>query len=156
MDRGTTFKIYLPAVPMGANAAEGERESLPPLAGGPERILLVEDEPNVRRIARRILERNGYTVLEAANGTEALRVLERRQEPIALVLTDLVMPEMGGRELASRLRIVSPTSRVLFMSGYTEDAVLRQSVMEPGSVFLDKPFTFETLIRKVREALAAA
>jgi len=156
VERGTTFKIYLPAVANAPNAAEGERDNgLTPAAGGPERILLVEDEPNVRRIARRILERNGYTVLEASNGAEALRVLERRQEPIALVLTDLVMPEMGGRELASKLRIVSPTSRVLFMSGYTEDAVLRQSVMEPGAIFLDKPFTFDTLIRKVREALAA-
>jgi signal transduction histidine kinase len=155
IDKGTTFKIYLPGVARDGVVTEAERESVPPAPGGPERILLVEDEPNVRRIARRVLERNGYTVLEAANGNEALRVLERRQEPIALVLTDLVMPEMGGRELASKLRIVSPTSRVLFMSGYTEDAVLRQSVMEPGAVFLDKPFTFETLIRKVREALAA-
>ena len=155
IERGTTFKVYLPAVANVPDAAEVERDSLIPPTGGPERILLVEDEPNVRRIARRILERNGYTVLEASNGAEALRILERRQEPIALVLTDLVMPEMGGRELASKLRIVSPTSRVLFMSGYTEDAVLRQSVMEPGAVFLDKPFTFDTLIRKVREALAA-
>ena len=155
IERGTTFKIYLPAVANVPNAADAERDTMMPPTGGPERILLVEDEPNVRRIARRILERNGYTVLEASNGAEALRILERRQEPIALVLTDLVMPEMGGRELASKLRIVSPTSRVLFMSGYTEDAVLRQSVMEPGAVFLDKPFTFDTLIRKVREALAA-
>jgi len=155
IERGTTFKIYLPAVANVPNAADAERDTMMPPPGGPERILLVEDEPNVRRIARRILERNGYTVLEASNGAEALRILERRQEPIALVLTDLVMPEMGGRELASKLRIVSPTSRVLFMSGYTEDAVLRQSVMEPGAIFLDKPFTFDTLIRKVREALAA-
>ena len=155
IDRGTTFKIYLPAVSGTPKASDGERDAQAVLPGGPERILLVEDEPNVRRIARRILERNGYTVLEASNGAEALRVLERRQEPINLVLTDLVMPEMGGRELASKLRIVSPTSRILFMSGYTEDAVLRQSAMEPGAMFLDKPFTFDTLIRKVREALAA-
>jgi PAS domain S-box-containing protein len=155
VDRGTTFKVYLPAVTGVPNADDVERELTPEPTGAPERILLVEDEPNVRRIAKRILERHGYTVLEASNGLEALRVMERRQEPIALVLTDLVMPEMGGRELASRLRVVSPTSRVLFMSGYTEDAVLRQSVMEPGAVFLDKPFTFDTLIRKVREALAA-
>ena len=153
--RGTTFKIYLPAVPPAETEIEPEREAILAQTSAPERILLVEDEPNVRRIARRILERNGYTVLEAANGTEALRVLERRREPIALVLTDLVMPEMGGRELAARLRTVSPTSRVLFMSGYTEDAVLRQSVMEPGAIFLDKPFTFDSLLRKVREALAA-
>jgi CheY-like chemotaxis protein/two-component sensor histidine kinase len=155
IDRGTAFKIYLPAVSGAPKTGEGERDAQAVLPGRPERILLVEDEPNVRRIARRILERNGYTVLEASNGAEALRVLERRQEPINLVLTDLVMPEMGGRELASKLRIVSPTSRILFMSGYTEDAVLRQSVMEPGAMFLDKPFTFDTLIRKVREALAA-
>ena len=155
VDRGTTFKVYLPAVAGAPAAEEQERESAPELTSAPERILLVEDEPNVRRIAKRVLERHGYTVLEASNGLEALRVIERRQEPIALVLTDLVMPEMGGRELASRLRIVSPSSRVLFMSGYTEDAVLRQSVIEPGALFLDKPFTFDTLIRKVREALAA-
>ena len=155
IDRGTTFKVYLPAVSGVPNSAEAERDSHASLLASPERILLVEDEPNVRRIARRILERNGYIVLEAANGAEALRVLERRQEPIALVLTDLVMPEMGGKELASRLRSVSPTPRVLFMSGYTEDAVLRQSAMEPGAMFLDKPFTFDTLIRKVREALVA-
>ncbi|HKW47163.1 MAG TPA: ATP-binding protein [Gemmatimonadaceae bacterium] len=155
LDRGTIFKIYLPAVAGSPNVGDVDREPTPEPTSAPERILLVEDEPNVRRIAKRILERHGYTVLEASNGVEALRVMERRQEPIALVLTDLVMPEMGGRELASRLRIVSPTSRVLFMSGYTEDAVLRQSVMEPGAVFLDKPFTFDTLIRKVREALAA-
>ena len=155
LDRGTTFKVYLPAVAGALKPNEAERDAQAQPPGGPERILLVEDEPNVRRIAKRILERNGYTVLEASNGAEALRVLERRQDPIALVLTDLVMPEMGGRELASKLRIVSPTSRILFMSGYTEDAVLRQSVMEPGAIFLDKPFTFDTLIRKVREALAA-
>ena len=155
IDRGTTFKIYLPSVSMAPKSSEAERDVNTSLPATPERILLVEDEPNVRRIARRILERNGYIVLEASNGAEALRVLERRQEPIALVLTDLVMPEMGGKELASRLRNVSPTSRVLFMSGYTEDAVLRQSVMEPGAMFLDKPFTFDTLIRKVREALVA-
>jgi two-component system cell cycle sensor histidine kinase/response regulator CckA len=155
IDRGTTFKIYLPAVSGTPKSTDAERDANASLPGTPERILLVEDEPNVRRIARRILERNGYIVLEASNGAEALRVLERRQEPIALVLTDLVMPEMGGKELASRLRNVSPTSRVLFMSGYTEDAVLRQSVMEPGAMFLDKPFTFDTLIRKVREALVA-
>jgi CheY-like chemotaxis protein len=158
VDRGTTFKIYLPAVATEATTARTEEESepSPTMAAAPERILLVEDEPNVRRIARRILERSGYTVLEAANGHEALRVLERRREPIALVLTDLVMPEMGGRELARKVRVVSPMSRVVFMSGYTEDAVLRQSVMEPGSIFLDKPFTFDTLLRKVREALNAA
>jgi signal transduction histidine kinase/ActR/RegA family two-component response regulator len=156
--RGTTFKIYLPAVSSAATEprVEEERESPAAVAVVPERILLVEDEPNVRRIARRILERNGYTVLEAANGHEALHVLEHRREPIALVLTDLVMPEMGGRELARKMRVVSPMSRVVFMSGYTEDAVLRQSVMEPGSIFLDKPFTFDTLLRKVREALNAA
>jgi len=155
IDRGTTFKIYLPSVSGTPKSTDAERELNAHLPATPERILLVEDEPNVRRIARRILERNGYIVLEASNGAEALRVLERRQEPIALVLTDLVMPEMGGKELASRLRNVSPTPRVLFMSGYTEDAVLRQSVMEPGAMFLDKPFTFDTLIRKVREALVA-
>ena len=155
---GTTFKIYLPAVSAVAteSGAEIEADATPLVAEAPERILLVEDEPNVRRIARRILERNGYTVLEASNGHEALHLLEHRREPIALVLTDLVMPEMGGRELARKVRVVSPMSRIVFMSGYTEDAVLRQSVVEPGSIFLDKPFTFDTLLRKVREALNAA
>ncbi|HKO15678.1 MAG TPA: ATP-binding protein [Gemmatimonadaceae bacterium] len=152
---GAAFQIYLPAV-----AADGQAlataEHIAPCQGGPERILLVEDEPNVRRIARRMLERGGYTVIEAANGAEALRLVESRREPIALVLTDLVMPEMGGRELATRLQAVSPTSRVLFMSGYSEDVVLRQQVAAEEALLLEKPFTLETLTRKVREALTAA
>src|SRR4029079_2376459 len=113
-------------------------------------------EPNVRSIARRILERDGFRVIEAANGVEAVQVMARQHERISLVLTDLVMPEMGGRELAAHVRNVSPESRVLFMSGYTEDTILRRSAAEPGTLFVHKPFTLETLRSKVREALSAA
>jgi signal transduction histidine kinase len=153
--QGARFEVYLPIVSETA-AEEPSAEPMAPVVGGPERILLVEDEPEVRRIARRMLERRGYEVVEAANGAEALRVLERRREPIALVLTDLVMPEMGGRELAAQLRHVSPSSRVLFMTGYSEDAMVRKQLEASAAMLLEKPFTLESLTRKVREALSAA
>jgi CheY-like chemotaxis protein len=154
--QGATFRVYLPAVlgPTAASALSESGKSQPASCTGV--ILLVEDEPTVRSIARRILERDGYTVVEAGNGVQALEIIAHQQKPVALVLTDLVMPEMGGRELVERVREVSPSSRVLFMSGYTEDAILRQSMIEPGTLFLHKPFTLESLTSKVREALRAA
>jgi len=153
--QGTTFRVYLPAVRgPAANVPSAERATAARATSA--LVLLVEDEPNVRSITRRILERDGYRVVEAANGAEAVRLMEQQEETIALVLTDLVMPEMGGRELAAHVRRVSPESRVMFMSGYTEDAILRKSAVEPGTLFVHKPFTLETLRHKVREALSAA
>jgi len=152
--RGTTFTVYLPVT---ASKVKGAATAEAGLSASEQRhrILLVEDESSVRVIARRILESAGYAVVEAANGIEALRKIEPRPDAFALVLTDLVMPEMGGRELANRLRTLHPPPRVLFMSGYTEDASLRRHAgSEQTSLFLQKPFTTDSLTRKVSEALA--
>ena len=150
---GTTFKIYLPRV-----AAEPEAEDVaPPPATlrGTETILLAEDSPGVRSAARQILERLGYTVLDAPNGPAALDRAAWYAGPIDLLLTDVVMPEMGGRELAERLTAQRPGLRVLYVSGYTDDAVVRHGVLEEGIAYLEKPFTPERLARKVRDVLDA-
>ena len=149
---GTTFKVVLPlAVP--DDSPNPALPSRPAIARGSETILLVEDDPHVRAAAERVLEGAGYTLLLASTGREALEMIDRHSEPVGLVLTDLVMPEMGGRELARHLNARWPEIKIVFMSGYTEDAASRSSVLAPGALFLEKPFTPETLARKVREAL---
>ena len=148
---GTTFKIYLPAVevePAGPPAAE-----VPAPGRGAETVLLVEDDAGVRRLAERILTQHGYRVLSAANGEEALQLADARPGEVELVLTDLVMPGMNGRELAQVLRRRLPAVRVLFTSGYTSDAMLRAGVLESEEAFLTKPYTPPLLLRKVREVL---
>ncbi len=152
---GATFKVFLPrAVP---DDSPGRGPSLrPSIARGSETVLLVEDDGHVRGAAQRVLEGAGYTVLLASTGTEAMAIIEQSAEPVGLVLTDLVMPEMGGRELARGLNACWPDIKIVFMSGYTEDAASRSSVLAPGAYFLEKPFTPETLTRKVREALLAS
>ena len=150
--RGATFSIYLPrhAEP-GISATGGpDRRSLPV---GTETLLLVEDEAAVRSSARRLLERHGYTVVEARHGVEALRVVEEAAVHFDLVLTDVVMPEMGGRELVERLRARSPGLKVLFMSGYSERAISADGTMPPGTGFVEKPFTVEQLLRRLRKVL---
>jgi CheY-like chemotaxis protein len=122
---------------------------------GTETLLLVEDEAAVRSSVRRLLEWHGYTVLEARNGAEALRVYEAHAEDIDLVLTDVVMPEMGGHELIERLRQRHPEVRVLFMSGYAERALTNDGSIPAGTGYLEKPFTVETLMRRLREVLDA-
>jgi len=148
---GTTFTIYLPRTDAGPAATAG------PLSergrNGTERILLVEDEAGVRRSIQRILSIHGYTVLEARNGVEALRVLEEPDSRVDLVMTDLVMPEMGGRELVARLRSAGYTPRVLVMSGYDEQAVLRGEPLPAGVHFLEKPFTLEGILQAVRATI---
>ena len=149
--KGATFEIYLPHA---AGAAPDERDPAPPAAPpGSETILLVEDEHAVRSLARRILERQGYTVLEARHGAEALRIATERAEPIDLLLTDVVMPEMSGSELARQLAAVRPGIPLLYMSGYTDDVIIRRGALEPGMAFLEKPFTANALVRRVREVL---
>ena len=152
--RGATFTIFLPRHAGPALAAEGQvdRRGLP---GGTETLLVVEDEAAVRSSARRLLESHGYTVIEARHGADALRSLEEGDRQIDLVLTDLVMPEMGGRELVERLRTRHPAMKVLFMSGYSERAVNTGGAMPPGTGFLEKPFTVEQLTRRTREMLDA-
>jgi CheY-like chemotaxis protein len=122
---------------------------------GTETLLLVEDEAAVRASVRRLLEWHGYTVLEARNGAEALRIYEANESGIDLVLTDIVMPEMSGHELIERLRARRPDLRVLFMSGYTERAFTSNGAMPPGTGYVEKPFTVETLMRRLREVLDA-
>ena len=153
--RGTTFRIYLPRC--DAEPVAAERGSRPEVgAGGTETILLVEDEEGVRELARDILRASGYTVLEARNGAEALLLCERHQGPLDLLLTDVVMPRMSGRELAERLTPLRPDLSVLYMSGYTDDAVIRHGVLDAGTAFLQKPFTPVTLVQRVRETLDLA
>src|SRR5207249_5427555 len=122
---------------------------------GWETVLLVEAENAVRALAREVLRRHGYVVLEARHGVDALRLAERHPDDIHLMITDVVMPHMSGRELAERLCSVRPKMKVLFMSGYTDHAVMNRA-LTPGSSFLQKPFTPETFARKVRQVLDAA
>ncbi len=151
-ERGTTFKIYLPRVEEAVeDAATGEPARHPP--SGSETVLLVEDEQSVRQLVGEALRRNGYTVLEASNGAEAIRVCEGHQGPIQLLVTDVVMPEMGGRALAQRLASLRPEMKVLYMSGYTNNAIVHHGVLDPGTAFLQKPFRPADVARKVREVL---
>ena len=152
--RGTTFKIYLPRVDEGAQEVERSAETDGAMQGS-ETVLVAEDEEAVRALARQVLEIYGYHVLEAANGGAALLICERHKEPIDLLITDVVMPEMSGRELADRLAQLRPDMKVLFMSGYTDNAIVHQGVLDEGANFIQKPFPTEALARKVRNVLDA-
>jgi PAS domain S-box-containing protein len=156
-DSGSTFLIYLPRVEAPEeDGQEAVRPHLPFPSPGTETVLLAEDEEAVRRFAREILTGNGYKVLEAGNGREALLLSEAHRGEIHLLLTDVMMPKMSGRELAGRIRTQRPGLRILYMSGYTDDAILRDGVLEDGIPFLQKPFTPEGVARKVREVLDGA
>jgi two-component system cell cycle sensor histidine kinase/response regulator CckA len=153
--KGTTFKIYLPVIeeqlPAGTSV-----HALGLMPRGTETVLLVEDEDALRALARHVLESCGYTVLEAADGREALRVAEGHLGPIDLLVSDVVMPHLGGRQLAERLAVMKSGMKVMFLSGYTDDAVVRHGVLEAEFAFLQKPFTPPALAQKVREALDKA
>ena len=120
---------------------------------GGETILLVEDEEEVRKLAIRFLEKQGYNVLEARNGEEALLLCQYKKEPIHLILTDVVMPQMGGPQLAEQLRQLRQDFKVLYMSGYTDNSITHRGVLEKGMNYIQKPFTIDGLTRKVREVL---
>src|SRR5437588_685623 len=150
---GTTFKLYLPRVEELAERAAAPAPVRTRPARGTETVLVVEDEAPVRNVARQVLERHGYSVLEAPSAEAALDIATRYSGTIHLLLTDVVMPGLNGRELASRLADLRPDARVIFMSGYTDDAVTRHGVLEPGSAYVQKPFTPDAIARKVREAL---
>jgi CheY-like chemotaxis protein len=155
LGKGTTFKIYFPRIDEPAqNMAvdKGEAVSL----RGSETILLAEDSTLLRVLTCALLEDNGYKVLAAENGMEAVKLAERWDRPIQLLLTDVVMPGMSGRELADRLAVKRPDMRVLYMSGYTNDAIAHHGVLEPGIFFLEKPFSQDALARKLREVLDCA
>jgi PAS domain S-box-containing protein len=150
---GTTFKIYFPTIEGELDTLDGRNEpdSSP---RGSETVLLVEDESSVRDLANRLLKQQGYRVLEAANGEEALRLAqETAGERIHLLLTDVVLPQMSGKELADQLKTFRPDLKVLYTSGYTDFAVVHHGVLNSGTHFLQKPFSLKTLSQKVREAL---
>src|SRR5215471_9450865 len=149
--QGSTFQIYLPQVD---GRAEDNSSPAPDAAkGGTETVLLVEDEDSVRQLVRDTLEAKGYSVLEAKSGKDGLETAGRHQGTIQLVITDVVMPGMGGRELVKRLAETNPTTKVLYLSGYTEDTIVSDGSIESGTAFLQKPFSLQNLSRKVREVL---
>ncbi len=153
-EQGTTFKVYLPHAGVESrDTDEPKEDARPEDLSGSETILLVEDSPQVRGLTRRMLERSGYTVLEAAGGEEALFLSERVSGPIHLLLTDVVMPEMNGRTVADRLVRERPDTRVLFMSGYTDDAIAQHGVLDPSAELLQKPFGPGELLLRVRSVL---
>jgi CheY-like chemotaxis protein len=153
--RGTSFKIYLPrieetAVPAGR---DGKSDMRAPQRGS-ETILLVEDEKGVRELAREYLTSSGYTVIEAENGHTALELASMHVGPIHLLLSDVVMPGISGRELAERVSQIRPGIKIVYMSGYTDQAVVHHGILENDAVLLQKPFTLMTLAAKLREILA--
>jgi PAS domain S-box-containing protein len=151
---GSTFGVYLPALdaPVPARELDLGAAAVP---GGTETILLAEDDDSVRALTREILQEVGYTVLEAPSGAEAVRIAERYPQPIDLLITDVVMPEMGGRKLVERLALVRPGLKVLYVSGYTDDAVVLHGVLQADVAFLQKPFTIAAIARKVRQTIDA-
>ena len=153
--RGTTFKIYLPRVTAAASGASNQPRVPDETARGSETILLVEDDDSVRRLARLMLERTGYRVVEAGNPKEALRLANEFGRPIDLLLSDVIMPESEGPPLFNRLVREHPAVRVLYMSGYADEAIVRHGVLVEGTPFLQKPFTPRALTQKVRDVLDA-
>jgi PAS domain S-box-containing protein len=152
--QGTTFRIYLPRA-SEAEASSVTKSPIRPISPvrGSETVLVVEDETAVLDLAVRVLTSCGYTVLAASNGDKALEISERHDGPIHLLLTDVILPQMNGKELADRLRRQRPGMRVLYMSGYTDDAITHHGILAPGTVLLSKPFTVEHLAAKMRAVL---
>jgi DNA-binding NtrC family response regulator len=153
--RGSTFKVYLPRVDEPAEALPAAKMPVTNQTGS-ETILLVEDQPQVRELAHMVLAGKGYAVMVAATPQEAERACERQDREIDLLLTDVIMPGVSGRELAKRLTLRQPNMRVLYMSGYTFNVIAQGGMLEDGMAFLQKPFTPSTLAEKVREVLDRA
>jgi len=154
--KGTTFDIYLPAVTEAAPSASAGAGASDTASGGSGTILLVEDEAPVRALARRVLEQGGYTVLEAADGMEGARIADAFQGEIDLLLTDVVMPNLGGRGLVDRLRVTRPRMAVLFISGYPDGEMERGGLTSGGAAYLEKPFSPRLLRDTVRQVLEDA
>jgi CheY-like chemotaxis protein len=147
--QGTTFKIYLPRTEEPLPIQQKEKE----IAGGTETILVVEDEAALRELTCALLEDSGYKVIEASGVEDALLTGKDLQRRIDLLLTDVVMPRLDGRELASRMIALRPDLKVLYMSGYTDEVIVHRGVLAQGTLLVQKPFTKSTLLKKVREAL---
>lgn len=152
LGHGTVFKIYLPQVEAGSGA-DDQADLEPVDRKGDETVLLVEDEYLVRSLCRQVLETAGYKVFEAQNGVEALELFEKNIDQVDLLMTDIVMPQMGGRTLVEKISKLKPDLPVLFMSGYTDDSVLRTGIIDNGENYLQKPFTYHTLTKKIRTLL---
>jgi two-component system cell cycle sensor histidine kinase/response regulator CckA len=150
--QGSTFKIYLPKVKRDVKEEEKEQPPVENLSGS-EIVLIVEDDNSLRKLAQKSLQPHGYRVLVAENGEDALRISKEHEGTIDLMITDVVMPKMGGKETAERLQALHPQMKVIYMSGYTDDSIVHHGVLAPGLNFLEKPFSPGGLARKVREVL---
>jgi CheY-like chemotaxis protein len=153
LGEGTKFLVYLPRVEGEAEASDSAEATTHESTTGTETILLVEDDETVRELASEILELSGYTIIEACNGIEALTIYEQKSDDIDMLVTDVVMPLMGGKELAEKLAEIAPGLRVLFLSGYTSTAIVQQGILDVDTNFLQKPFTPVDLAGKVRSLL---
>jgi CheY-like chemotaxis protein len=151
-NKGTTFKIYLPMVDEEPDDHETKDLSHPKLKGD-ETILIVEDEEDVRALIHETLRLYGYDVLDAPHGDSALILIDKFSDKITLIITDVVMPKMSGRELVDKVISKHPGMKVLYMSGYTDNAIVHKGLLEAGTQFIQKPFTPLALLRKVREVL---
>ncbi len=151
--KGTTFKIYLPRIDEVSDVARPAAQSSAPVRAATGTILLAEDEEQLRSLITRVLTRNGYTVIAGENGAAALALARSHDGPLDLVLTDVIMPEMGGRELVIQLSKERPGVKVLYISGYTDNAIMSQGVLNPGTDLLEKPFSPSCLLRRVQEVL---
>ena len=149
--KGTTFRLFWPVLEAVPSTAQQATESR--VSGGTETVLLVEDDEMVRRMAQEILRRAGYTVLTASDGAEALSLFEERSHEIDIAILDVVMPEMGGREAYDRMRALRPGLKSLFASGYSENAIHTNFVLDEGFTLIRKPFSRDALLHAVREAL---
>ena len=156
LGEGTTFTVYLPRAEGEAVVRFEQPGPVTEIPGGKETVLLVEDDASVRQLAQDLLESYGYRVLSASDGPRALAIAEERAEPIHLLVTDVIMPEMSGPDLAQRLLTVRPGMRVLYISGYADEALGPHEIPRPGTALLDKPFTLEAFLRKVRQILDPA
>ena len=153
--QGTTFKVYISRAKEDAELEEKERTPVDDLRGT-ETILIVEDDDSLRKLVRIVLKQNGYKVLTAENGEDAMRISKEHEGSIDLIVTDVVMPKMGGKEVVERLQPLYPDMKVIYMSGYTDNAIVHHGVLAPGLNFFEKPFSPEGLARKVREILNSA
>ena len=151
--QGAAFRIYLPSLDTAADEVDEPETAPGSVVAGSETVLLVEDEDIVRDLVAEILQTAGYTVLDAADGIEALELAETHPGPIHLLLTDVVMPKMSGRDLAERLVTLHGDTKVLYTSGYTDGAIVDRGVLQPGTEFIQKPFSFAALTQKVRDVL---
>jgi CheY-like chemotaxis protein len=152
LGKGTTFKVYLPQVDDEV-AARDESKTVVSTKRGSETVLLVEDEEMVRKLASELLEESGYVVMSAGGGEEAINFANQHKDRIDLLITDVVMPKISGKEVAAQLKKIHPETKVLFMSGYTDEAIVHHGIVDSDIAFIQKPFSQNALAQKIREVL---